>query len=557
MRKLKQDPLTLIFTISTFCWGGFHVFVSAGIDICLIILLILKTIKNKKITPVFNPVNIMTALIPFIYLLSSLWAIDKTNAVMGFVKFLPVSLTILLLSEDKDSRNNIINSIPYIAVIQTVLSAVLMQIPQIKDLFSVSGRLSGFFQYSNTFAAFITAALIIILTKDNYSVKDIIFTIILVFGLLYSGSRTAAVTAAVSVIIAIITSKNRKMQIISSLCLITITATAAVYANISGSFDTIGRFLSISVNESTFLGRLLYWKDGIRVFLSHPAGLGYMGWNFIQDSVKTGNYNVQYVHNDFLQILIDTGIIGFLLFTASIALSFFSKKTEKKTKLLIFAICAHLFMDFDLQFISYFILLAVVIYTDTGKEKEIKSVAITSLFFTATGILSIITGITDGLYFEKKYDAALKLMPSFTQAQIDIIRYEPLTDRSLYYADKIIKHNKYVSEPYEVRAAAAFSNGIIDKMAEEKLKQIELSPYNMNSYDEYCFMLYKAWEMYSEANDTTSAEFCRQKILEIPVMIENLKNKTDPIAYKTDDKTFFKLNGESQKMLDVLNNIKN
>jgi O-antigen ligase len=84
-------------------------------------------------------------------------------------------------------------------------------------------------------------------------------------------------------------------------------------------------------NESSNQGRIAIWKSSAVYFLQHPWGIGF--GNFLSSTTEnnqSGNYeevgdeiNVKYnlpakyvsAHSLYLQVLVETGIIGFILFT--------------------------------------------------------------------------------------------------------------------------------------------------------------------------------------------------------------------------------------------------
>ena len=68
---------------------------------------------------------------------------------------------------------------------------------------SVAGRLSGFFQYPNTYALFMLICLILVMWRFDYKKidwLDIVYGVAAVFGIIMSGSRTVFVLTAVAVI---------------------------------------------------------------------------------------------------------------------------------------------------------------------------------------------------------------------------------------------------------------------------------------------------------------------------------------------------------------------
>lgn len=76
-----------------------------------------------------------------------------------------------------------------------------------------------------------------------------------------------------------------------------------------------GLFANRSVME-----RLVFFEDGMKLFKKSPVvGLGLGALENGVKSVQSYYYEVKYIHNHYLQTLLDTGIIGFLLFVGILA----------------------------------------------------------------------------------------------------------------------------------------------------------------------------------------------------------------------------------------------
>lgn len=548
-------PTLAVFYIFSFMCGGFHEYLSAVLCIAISAILIFRIIKNKSVQLSLSFVNIVLLLFPFLYLLSSLWAVDGGIALLGFVKFLPVTLFTVTLSDNEEDINNILQVLPYVGVFQTLISSLLMQITPIRSYFSVSGRLSGFFQYPNTFALFLLSGIIIIVTEEYNKLRDFVCLAVLVFGILYSGSRTTALLTIFFVLIAMVTSKNKKNRWIIISLLAAAAVLAGIYAIASGNYSSIGRFLKVSLSESTLLGRFLYWKDGLRILDSRPYGLGYLGWNYLQFSNQTGIYAVQFIHNEFLQIMLDIGVPGGILFAVSIIAAFFSKTSDRRKHLLILAFCGHILMDFDLQFVSVFLLFAVILYTPGKKKFNITLKSIIAVPCSILSVLSVWLGLSQALYHFKEYDASAMVYQLNTYAQTKIIESSGTSKKGIEAADAVLKRNPYVSSAYAVKAAKAFNDGDIKAMSEYKLQQIKSEPYNIVLYDEYCDMLAAGLGMCKKQKDYSGMTFCRNEMLKVPQMIEELKNKTDTLAYKINDKPTFELSEMTKSYISKIQEV--
>ena len=186
-----------------------------------------------------------------------------------------------------------------------VITGVGMQFPVGEALFSVAGRLAGFFQYPNTYAVFLLVCELLMLKKDDRMLWDYIALIILSVGFLYTGSRTAFAVAVLANVAMLFVLGKRPVRIALLVGVIGVVLLAGLLALDKNS--VIHRYLTISFKESTFVGRLLYWQDALPLLLEYPFGMGYMGYYYVQQSIQTGVYSVVYVHNDLLQMLLDIG----------------------------------------------------------------------------------------------------------------------------------------------------------------------------------------------------------------------------------------------------------
>lgn len=134
-------------------------------------------------------------------------------------------------------------------------------------------------------------------------------------------------------------------------------------------------------------GRFHFWPIAIKIFLANPilgAGLDAFGVAFTRYDTWNGVLRVEQAHNEYLQMLADAGIVGFLLLAAFI-LIFFRKASAviasaQGSRRAIaagafagcFGILIHSFFDFPLRTFSngFFFLLLVVLATQMIDETE-------------------------------------------------------------------------------------------------------------------------------------------------------------------------------------------
>lgn len=153
-----------------------------------------------------------------------------------------------------------------------------------------------------------------------------------------------------------------------------------------GGSDALLRGVTMAVAKEDFTnGRLHFWWVAIKIFLNNPilgVGLDAFGVAFTKYDTWHGIFRVEQAHNEYLQILAETGIVGFaciatfiyLLFkkgmsTIATAGSGFRQNVAIGALAGCFGILVHSFFDFPLRTPSngFFFLLLVAIATVSVK----------------------------------------------------------------------------------------------------------------------------------------------------------------------------------------------
>ena len=285
--------------------GGFHEFISAALSAVFAVYLIVLVKKNKGFAWKDTFLSWAVLVVVLLYGMSSLWAVDRGMAFIGFVKFLPVFLYLLILRQT--GQGNITEILPAFGAVTAGISVICMHLPVLENFFAVVGRLAGFFQYPNTYGLFLLVCQLLLL-KKGVRKWDFLTLAVLLGGILYTGSRTVFVlTVLVNLAWFAFGGKKQRWIVLAIFAVLALGAAAVL---LWGRDTVLYRYLKISVTQSTFVGRLLYMLDSLPLLLQHPLGMGFMGYNFSQGSVQTGVYSVAYVHNDILQLFLDVGWIG-------------------------------------------------------------------------------------------------------------------------------------------------------------------------------------------------------------------------------------------------------
>lgn len=524
-----------ILLLSLVLSGGFNEYVGCVLSATISVLLIVKIAQNRNLVVNINITSLSIAVITLLYLISCFYAIDSGMAFVGFLKFLPVLLYMLLLMQDKGIKERLIALLPYVALALGVLSLVLMYIPITKDYFTVSERMAGFLQYPNTFALFLLVGELTALSKEKLKPIDIISALLLIILLLFTGSRAVFILAVFSNVLIIFFRKGRKNKIILCTVLAALVLAVLLLLPLLKSNEIFSRYFTISFGESTFVGRLLYYADAFPVILRHPFGLGYMGYYYVQQSIQTGVYSVMFIHNDFLQLLLDVGWIPCLLFVVGIIKSFFRKGNSAGKRIILLTVFLHCLFDFDLQFISMFFILLLFLNYNDGKQLELKKGAVFVFSFVITGLLSLYFAVALGLAHFGFNQAADSMFPGNTQNKVDLLIAEDDIVTQNEIADRIISQNEYVQIAYSAKARYAFSQGDFESLISYKNKIFQIAPFSYDEYEDYCYMLIQGIQLYKQAGDEYSTEVCEQQLLKTADRLDRLDDKLSNLGRKIVD----------------------
>ena len=555
-KKAEKIDILLIkvfFFITPFLFGLYYEFSSYFAQIFILVILLIKLLKQKKIKVYLNFASMALAIISSGYLFTCIYAVDKGMAILGFLKFtIPLTFGLLLMQYKQEEVKDMMNLIPISGVIMVIVSILFKYIPFLPNVFYLqNGRMMGFLQYANTFALFLLIGIIYIGYSKQPKWKVIIYNIVLLLGILISGCRTVQILALLNYIIIIIKQKELRMYFIA-LVIIAIAGTIG-YVLITGNLNTVGRYLTTSTSSRSLQERLLYYKDAIPLILRHPFGLGYMGYSYIQPQIQTGIYQAAYVHNDFLQFALDIGIIPLVVLIIALIKNLISKNKELSFRLILLTIVLHMLIDFDLQFMIIFLILVMTLNLWDNKEYEYETnkIALISID-TLLIIIYLYFGIVTLLNYFEKDEIATKMYPIYTKANIAIANnYMQNEDINSAYkiALNIQKTNSELGMIYNIKAYYYYINKDWKSMVQNKKKYLEFNKYNMKEYDEYVLMLSEAIEYYAQNDEMEKAMEYIKQVAEVPSIIEHVKSSTSSISYNLKDKPTFELKSNVQKYI--------
>lgn len=546
--------LFAIFAVAVLAVGTFYEWVSCALCIMLILWLLFKLKSAKSVTFKFNLTSVACALVAICYALSAFWAVDKGMAVIGFFKFLPIPLFLLCLYFEPQTEDVIKRALPFLSAVIVIITSVLMQIPALKSYFSVAGRLAGTFEYPNTFALLLLVAeLLTFDLNTNKYLKAALFAV-LIFGILYTGSRTVLILAVAANLVMIISKIkfSKKTAIISIIAFLAAVGLAVALA--LAGISPFNRILTINFGASTFVGRLLYFKDAFPIILKHPFGLGYLGYFYTQTTFQTGVYSVKFIHNDIMQLCLDIGWIPAVMLVAAVFKSLFSKGTSLQNRVILSVMFLHILFDFDLQFIAVFMLFIIFLKRDDGREIAIKNRDMG--FNSAMAVLcavSLYFSVALALYSFGKTKAADNMYKFNTDNKIKMLISMNRAEGFKQIADRIIDQNPYVYIAYAEKARAAYKEGNFTELIKYKNQVFEYAPLVYDEYEEYCYMLINGVTLYNDAGDSKSAEICKKQLIATKEKFEDNFSKVSELGMKINDKPETKFPDDIEDYIKKLN----
>ena len=549
------------FVMSLILFGGFYEWNVTVIGIC-ILLEILFFYQKKK--PVYHRKRNFVMWIPgilFVWMLVvSFWALDTSEHILGIVRGIVLLVWIYrcFLMEEEE-KQKIYSMIPYLGAMMTGVGIISLVEEYIASYFWQARRFGGCFQYPNTCALFLMIGLILqiekllqwkkigilkIAQKNDKSYAfirmkfciyvEVVVLLLLVTGLFFTGCRSVLLLFFGWGIY-----KGIRIKEVRVPFFVTTIATmiiAYTYGMVIGDQQNIARIFTIFQSNSTIWGRILYAVDALSMSVKYPFGLGYMGYFYMQPVMQKGVYTSRFVHNDFLQVLVDYGLVAFMLVMVYFGYQLFKgKQSVQKKEILLLLMIASL-MDFHLQYMTLQMLL--VLCCDLGERKGVKKRSELRENYVFLG-LGIVAGIyftmTFGANYFGKYDLAIKLFPSYTSAQIKALQESTEKEEAVKIADEIISHNEYVSEAYNTKVYASVMEGDFLKAVEWMEHVLTLRRYDTESYRYYDDLFDEMIKICDNENMVEEREILKQKRDELPEKLASLEKETHPLAFRLRD----------------------
>ena len=524
--------------------GGFYdsnvavlgVIVSAAL---VYFMLVEKSLMHFVIVP--RSVNDAVWLCPYvIFLLSVLtcfFATDKMTNLFGIMRLGICLLWFYLYMQiSYCEKVSVLVSIPFVGAVGTVLGIVSLITP-FSAYFWQAGRLGGFVQYPNTWALVCGIGIMVMLSeKEMKTAFRIGMIIMLLSGMLLSGCRSILILFILWTGIRIIKNKgSRKSAIIILLGVIVSAAMAYLCGGGDGLTQNIGRLFTIGKYNSTLIGRILYNLDACKYLIKHPFGLGFMGYYYRQGSFASGVYTTRFVHNDFLQVGLDYGILSGILFTVFIIFQIVKgKQSMLQKEILLFVSVASLF-DFHMQYMAVVFIMVACMDVPPALSKCKKGTVNENIIFASIiAIVCVYIAIPTTYTQIGKYDSALYFLPGYTEAMVMRLATIDDVNEANRLSEEIIAKNKYCVSAHNALVYTKAMHGQIPEMIDEIECAISLDPYNVTRYVAYSELIDATL-----AQGTDEIELLLKEKEDLAQTLKSMEGRTSALAYYIKDKPVF------------------
>ncbi|WP_157950192.1 O-antigen ligase family protein [Vallitalea okinawensis] len=497
--------LMVLIGLIPFMRGGYFlhsVYLVGGLS-CII--LTLKCIEEGVFRIPIQLEALFLLSITALYGISIFIAIDPGMAFLGFLKYIVICVVYLTIQQyDMEKRYKLLDSVMYAGIVMAVLSILL--IPFMNSYLIQNNRLGGFVQYANTFALFMVITLLILLERGSSKSYLLIPFIIACIYLTYSRSMYVIAFGAVCIGLFLFQKMLKTLLPMIALGILL----GVVLSQFTIFQESINRVKETSFQVSEFQSRLIYYEDGIDIIKDNPVGLGYYGYFYLQRAYASGVYFIKYIHNSFLQIALDIGILGTLSFIGLMVSYLFFSKSEKVYKLIVLIIISHSMIDFDFQFLMIWVIILLMFSLKDNYYKKIsvKPIGVFSLMSTATLLLYFL--IVTGTYYIDEYTYAAKLYPYYTEAHVkQLTSVEESQEDAKNIADQVDDYNENHLEVNRFLRDYYMNKGVYDLAVPYGNKAVSLNQLDVMDLEIYVRNLLLLLK-----SDIIRDEFKRREVIE-------------------------------------------
>lgn len=461
--KLNTFPVTadkfMFFLFGIFSVCLFGAYNDITVFICILFLLTLICFYNGHI----NTLAILGfGLCSFTLITYCFIGGEFVNTFSNYSKYVLFPLCIITITKENKpylekgllagiTFCSVIGLLAYIGILPQVVNEKLNLVGVIDGEY----QLSSLFGYSNTGCIFFGVGVFLSIYLKTKLHKFSFYFIITVniMALILTRSRLGYVCFIFSLLLYFAIKKKKVILYIS------ITAFIAII--------TLTICLYYEFIPSTIASRIIYLQDALKVILKNPFGIGVGTWADLKYSVQSATYYTNYLHNGFLQVLLEGGIVSFVIYIGIFVLTLWKLNNNNPihTAMLVLLI-THSFVDIDSSYGLFFIIFGYIASFCDYKFTPNK------LFKPLIIIFLVLTIAMMGLYF-----------------------YEKNKTQSEEYFETKIENNTLTPLEAEYFYKGAEKIGDSESMYFFSIKWLELSPRSQEAFN----AVYKSIQMQYKA----------------------------------------------------------
>ncbi len=262
------------------------------------------------------------------------------------------------------------------------------------------------------------------------------------------------------------------------------------------------RFTLLNIKETS---RLVFYKDAIKVIIAQPLlGYGGGGWDGAYKLIRSYGYYSSELHNNVLQVAVETGLVGIISYLVGLILLFFNAVKNRSIKAWTLSIAAlalflHGAIDFDFSLPAYslffWMLLALInIKQDlsiniNNSLKRVGIIAIGIILVVSSTCFSLANNYSNKAFQSKNANKSILLLEK--AAKMNPFKAPVLANLAQTKIQQLIytKDLKYLNE------AMAIADRLMEKEKNEPNWQFLKAQYLIISrkYDEAADIIDKAY----------------------------------------------------------------
>lgn len=500
----------------------------------------------------------------------SIFKYDIMSSVAGIFVYVTLLVYYLIFTNmEQKQKEIIINNSKIFILVYSLLATVI-------EGLILKTRVDGLLQYANTFSLILLIFLYINriqpFNKNNLST---LYEIILTTGILFSQSRGTFIYFIIYVIyftfikkdkhclknslIALLiyfsfASRNIILIILLPMIIYTIlmfekylllfigiTIPLVVILQNKKIADTI-RIFKIKFNTPNLQVRFIYYLDAVKSIIKKPLGYGIGSYVYLQKFQQTYNYNIRYVHNSFIQIAYDLGLIALVLFIILLIYLLLKMyklniKNNRIYVLVIITLIMHSLLDFNFSFAEIMIILSYILsLIKTDKVIKINYKFMTIIIFICIYVSTqfILLKSTDNIKSISLSKGLLTISNKMAFNR-DAKVYLKLAEISFKKEDnknpiETVDHLKkgYAINPYDYKFISLLAIINEDINENESIKYYD----KLIEIDKYNDKVYKRYIQYLKRKYINNQEFYKQKFAQVEKQWIVNKMQTNDIAKK-------------------------